>query len=290
MKHVIVELSWQLLVTAAPLLLLGCGADNSPSDVSLPTTPSPPVFVESPLPTGEPSVRVIYAIPADREFRQDYSDGVTRAITAIQGWYREQLGGPTFAVYDTIPHPCHMTEPGGWYATDTESTRQAWHRVLEAVQHCAAIGNGYDGSISSLTYSKYVRPGDITVFDKWDHLWVVYADVDEPCPTLERSYRLGKAWLDLGTAILGRWDLHGLSDSDALHCNRGPWGYGRWIGGLGHELGHILAAVPHPPGCDQNLPTCDRDALMKSGYAAWPNTYLRDDEKLMLLTSPFIRE
>ena len=268
-------------VLAGAVLVTACVGGDSPS----PTVPDPP---RPPLPTGVPSVRVIYAIPAEREFRQDYSDGITRAITAIQGWYRDQLGGPTFAVHDTIPQPCRMSEPGSWYAADTNSTIEAWDRILGAVQHCAPIGNGYTDA-SSLTYRERVPEGDLSAFRTWDHMWVIYADVDEPCPTADRSYRLGKAWVDLGTTILARWDLRGLSDPAALHCGRGPWGYGRWIGGLGHELGHILGALSHPPGCDDNLPTCDRDALMKSGYAAWPSTYLRDDEKLVLLTSPFIR-
>lgn len=265
----------------------GCGNGNS-SPVEPPTQQLNIVPVIEPLPTGTPSVRIIYAIPSDREFQSEYSTGITRAITGIQRWYREQLEGPTFAVHDTIPQPCHMNEEGSWYATETESTREAWDRILAAVQNCASVGNGYT-DISSLTYRERVPYGDLSALFNWDHLWVIYADVDEPCPTPERSYRLGKAWLDLGTTILGRWDLVGLSDPTALHCGRGPWGYGRWIGGLGHELGHILAALPHPPGCDDNLPTCDRNALMKSGYAAWPNTYLRDDEKALLMTSPFIR-
>ena len=62
----------------------------------------------------------------------------------------------------------------------------------------------------------------------------------------------------------------------------------RWIGGGGHELGHALG-LPHPPGCDEGLPTCDWEALMYVGYDDWPHTHLRDDEKAVLLASPFIR-
>jgi hypothetical protein len=61
---------------------------------------------------------------------------------------------------------------------------------------------------------------------------------------------------------------------------------GRYIGGLGHELGHTFG-LPHPPGCDDGLPTCDENALMWAGYVSYPDTYLRDDEKQMLLKSPY---
>ena len=59
------------------------------------------------------------------------------------------------------------------------------------------------------------------------------------------------------------------------------------MGGLAHELGHALG-LPHPPGCDEGLPTCDHPALMANGYEAYPDTYLRDDEKAILRSSPFI--
>ena len=70
----------------------------------------------------------------------------------------------------------------------------------------------------------------------------------------------------------------------------GEWFYppNRYIGGLGHELGHAFG-LPHPPGCDAGLPTCDYNALMWCGFwGGYPSTtYLRSDEKQFLLTSPF---
>ena len=40
--------------------------------------------------------------------------------------------------------------------------------------------------------------------------------------------------------------------------------------------------LPHPPGCEQKLPSCDQGALMWGGYSAYPDTYLRADEKQQL--------
>ena len=40
-------------------------------------------------PTG--TVRALYAIPSDREFRADYSAGIANAIVDVQSWYRREL-------------------------------------------------------------------------------------------------------------------------------------------------------------------------------------------------------
>ena len=58
-------------------------------------------------------------------------------------------------------------------------------------------------------------------------------------------------------------------------------------GGLARELGHVFG-LPHPPGCEEGSPSCDTQALMWDGYDSYPNTYLRDDEKAVLLEVPFI--
>ena len=62
----------------------------------------------------------------------------------------------------------------------------------------------------------------------------------------------------------------------------------RWVGGLGHELGHSFE-LPHPPGCDPGSsgPCTDPDSLLWTGYAMYPNTYLRQEDKDTLNQSPF---
>ena len=208
-----------------------------------------------------------YAIPSDREFKQEYSEGIRRAIELLQWWYAEQLGGPTFAIHNAEPEPCYMSEPESFYLED------AWLNTIDGVQHCAPVWH-----------------------DRAEFISVVYVDIWEPLPldvvvqgaeacAGARPARIGGA--TEGLAVLPAADLYGLITPRFNVCG---WetGIDRWIGGLGHELGHALG-VPHPPGCDEGLPSCDVEALMWLGYDDWPHTHLRDEEKARLLASPFIR-
>ena len=203
------------------------------------------------------TVRVIYAIPSDREFRADYREGVANAIVDIQSWYRRELGGLTFSLYEATPEECRMSEPAGYYGRG-----DAWAKVVEGVQHCAPV--------------QHNSP---------DFVWVIYPDVEESC---EEPHELGAGgW---GLTILPRGDLEGVTNPGPyFHCDEGPYDgtLGRWIGGLGHELGHALG-LPHPPGCDEGLSTCDLDAFMAYGYGIYPETYLRNDNKEVLIRSSFI--
>jgi hypothetical protein len=57
----------------------------------------------------------------------------------------------------------------------------------------------------------------------------------------------------------------------------------RWIGGLGHELGHAFG-LPHPPDTVR-----DADAIMWAGfYGKYPKgCYLTEPDKQMLRHSAF---
>ena len=98
----------------------------------------------------------------------------------------------------------------------------------------------------------------------------MFADVSSAC---DDPGRIGAG--TAGLAILGEQDLQGLAGAPQT---TDPCGVessaplGRWIGGLGHEFGHDLG-LPHPPGCDQGLPTCDSGSLMYLGYLDRPATY-----------------
>ena len=206
------------------------------------------------------TVRVIYAAPSDREFRSDYRDAIQHAIVDLQSWYRRQLGGLTFSLYDATPELCQLSETSDYYDQDP------WQKVLEGVQHCAPVED------NTSTFA-----------------WVIYADLEAVCGARGSLGRGGT-----GLTMVGREDLEGLIGNRLVYydeCGRGPYAgpVTRWIGGIGHELGHVLG-LPHPPGCDDGLPTCDRAALMHSGYETYPDTYLRPDDKQVLWRSPFIEK
>ena len=205
------------------------------------------------------TVRLIYAAPSDREFRSDYRDAIEYAIVDLQSWFRQQTGGLTFSLYDATPEQCQLSETADYYRRDT------WGKLLEGLQHCAPVRGGT---------STFV--------------WVVYGDMNTNCGA---NGHLGRG--ELGLTMLPDEDLEGLIGNRLVYrglCGGGPWPgpVTRWIGGLGHELGHAFG-LPHPPGCDEGPPPmCDRNALMAGGYGDYPNTYLRPDNKEALLRSPFL--
>ena len=206
------------------------------------------------------TVRVLYAIPSDREFRADASEAIANAIVDLQSWYRRELGGLTFSIYEATPEVCRMSEPEAYYESGN-----AWARVVAGVQPCAPVQHGHP-----------------------DFVWVIYPDVEEAC---DEPHELGAGgW---GLTILP--DIEGITNpgKDFYRCGERSYfdPIGRWIGGLGHELGHALG-LPHPPGCDPWDPaTCDELealSLMHDGYTPYPDTYLLPDDKEILLRSRFI--
>ncbi len=215
-----------------------------------------PVPVRIP-PTARGKVRVIYAAPADRPFRADYSAGISRTIAHARTWFRRQLGGLTFELHDTTPEFCQLPEDFDHY-----SQGDSWNRIIEGLQDCAEV--------------RHLTPSIS---------WYVFADVGELCG---QDHELGAAVG--GLAIVPRHDLELLVGSQRIETCAGRRRRSRLsvAGGFGHELGHTFG-LPHPPGCDERRPHCDRDALMSFGVYEYPDTYLRPDEKEVLMRSRFFR-
>ena len=208
-------------------------------------------------PTARGKVRVIYAAPEDRPFRADASFRISQAVVHAQSWFRRELGGLTFELYDTTPEFCQMTGDSEYY-----SHGHVWEKVVEGVKHCAAVG--------------FETPGTS---------WFVFVDAQERCG---EPHEVGRG--EKGLAMVPRHDLEVLVNPGTYETCNGTSSRTRLsvYGGFAHELAHTFG-VPHPPGCDERLPHCDTEALMRLGFNEYPDTYLRPDEKELLMRSRFFR-
>ena len=209
-----------------------------PSATSMPTA----------TPTPIPSVRVIYGIPEDTSYEYRYEQAIRDAVRGVQRWYGDQLSGHTFTVSGSLPQICIIKEQAShFHGID------GWQRVVDSVQHCDPVE----------AYSEWIT-------------WVIYVDVDVPCEN-EAAFELGAG--GSGIAILHGFDIQGLVHvKEYAGCNSWPsFSYGRWEGGLAHELGHAFG-LSHPPGCNASPETCEDKSLMWSGYGQYPHTFLNDDD------------
>ena len=206
-------------------------------------------------------LRVLYAIPTDRTFNQSWADALSAEMVDLQQWYANQLGGKTFTVYTEAPEVCHLPSPSSaYFSTNTWNTISA-----DVATNCGVVYGALDTD------------------------WVIYADV------IHDETSAGRIGAGIpGMAIFPRQDLEGLGGASCVTYSDGKqycFPQTRWVGGAGHEIGHTFG-VPHPPGCDAGLPTCDVTAqndLMWLGYTTYPNTYFEPYVKTILLASKFIQ-
>lgn len=212
------------------------------------------------------TVRLLYVVPQNGQFRVDYGEAIAYTIAEVQSWFRRQLGGLTFDVYDMTAERCQLAENADFY---DYPGADVWDNVLEGVQHCAPV-------------------------EHWspDFVWAIYVDFPDTCHAKATNIGAGGA----GITMLGRGDLEGSlaflrgEAQSTIHNCEGNFvdPSPRWAGGLAHELAHAMG-VPHPPECEDGLPTCDEAAVMSYGYGSYPDTYLRFDDKETLMRFPFIR-
>ncbi|WP_374347445.1 hypothetical protein [Chitinimonas sp.] len=200
-------------------------------------------------------VRLVLFLPADKVANTTLTDNIRRITIDLQEWSRKQLGGKTFSIASSDVEVCKSSLPERYFQA------RPWDTISEELSKCVPW--------------KYNDP---------DYTWVVYAAVLQQCGT-QNNIGAGTT----GITIMGQGDVDGLSGAatGVNECkHQWQFEFDRWTGGLGHELGHAMG-LPHPPGCDQQLPSCDHKALMSSGMYDYPNTYLREDDKAALSKSPF---
>ncbi|HEX8189487.1 MAG TPA: DUF4214 domain-containing protein [Pyrinomonadaceae bacterium] len=213
---------------------------------------------------GTKQVRIIYLVPSDKSARADYQNATANAISNLQRFYQSQIGGGnTFSIHSPAVEVYQTPHATAFYSTGENARAGGFFESVLA-----------DGL--ALTGGRFNDP---------NNRWIFYVDADPICG----QYIGGNA----GVALLAANDLRGLTGQPNVPAcsNESPdnRGVNRWIGGLGHELAHAFN-VPHPPGCDQGSCTGGQfaaNSLMWFGYAAYPNTYLLDENKTQLLATGF---
>ncbi len=220
-------------------------------------------------------IRFIYLVPSDKTIRDDYRAAITDAALHLQDFYQKELGNNyAYSLHTPIVEVYQTPNSASWYSThpSSASSQQAgWF-------YENLLNEGFN-----LSGGRFNDP---------NNRWIYFIDADPACG----QYIGGTS----GIATLSGNDPRGLAGEQNIpRCpaaeqpDRG--GKYRWIGGLGHELGHALG-LPHPPGCgsDPSSPAygCDGGAfaansLMYVGYAYYPNTYFLPEDKQTLLNTVF---
>lgn len=199
-------------------------------------------------------VRVMYLVPSDATPREDYKIAIADAICHLQQWYLEQMGnGKTFKLCHPVVEVLRTKHDAKWYATHPAGDYHLW------------FWNNVLADAFALTGAKFNDP---------KFVWVFYIDAEND------AGQYGGAGTN-GVAVLPQHDIHGL-----IGLSNEP--ISRWIGGLGHELGHAFG-LPHPPGCEEDQSLPESQCLMYLGMYKYPDTFLLAEDRGKLSQSPFFR-
>jgi hypothetical protein len=208
-------------------------------------------------------VHFIYLVPQDRAPRDDYRAALTDAALHLQDFYQHDIGNDNaFLLNNPVVEIYQTSHTVNWYQTHDADPGNPniwfWNNAL-------SDGLGFTGG----------------TFNDPNNRWVFYIDADIACDQLVGGTS--------GVALLPANDFRGLTGQNNVNpCGGGSDQSGkyRWIGGLGHELGHAFN-LPHPPGCG-SAGGCDggqtaNNSLMYLGYTTYPNTYFLSDDRTSML-------
>lgn len=228
------------------------------------SVPTESAVADKPPRPGAPVVRIVYLVPADRVPRTDYVDRLTAAVEHLRIWFRNEMGdGTTFRLHAPVVEVVRSSQVASWYRVNPSGDPVVW------------FFNNVVTDAFLLTGARFFDP---------NNTWVLYVDSDPACGQLTGATS--------GVAVLPANDLRGLADEPNIPpCVGDPpdtAGVCRWVGGLGHELGHAFG-LPHPSACVDSDPTtvCSENALMWLGYTTYPEAYLLNEDRLALTDSPF---
>jgi hypothetical protein len=210
-------------------------------------------------------VRIVYLVPTDRPVRKDYVHHLEAAIEHLQVWFRNETGdGTTFSIDKrNVVEVVQTSQPAAWYSASPAGEYSLW------------FWNNVLAEAFALTGGMFLDPNAV---------WAFYIDSDPGC-----GQAVGAT---SGVALLPANDLRGLAGQPNIPPCAGASpdtaGVCRWVGGLGHELGHAFG-LPHPRTCedgDANT-VCPNNALLWLGYITYPQTFLLQEDKTALAENPF---
>lgn len=160
---------------------------------------------------AQKSVRVLYLVPKDQQYRKDYQTAIETCVLDLQVWYYGHLNGKTFRLNNPIVEVKKTPHDAAWYDNNVPANKPA--------REFYSFYNSLDDA-AALFGAKANDP---------NYVWLIYVDAPG-----------GSGAGFNGVAILPQYDLLGLIGQAP---NKTP--IRRWIGGSGHELGHGFG-LPHP--------------------------------------------